>query len=344
VEIEPVKARWLVFLHTSDLRALETGRDGFTSPMRGRGRLAEHAADYVVCFDDGSEVRLPVRRRHQIGAFQRGWGENCFEAVAHHKPYAMRASHEQVNPNWGWSQTRNSAADGGEWVNWLWAWENGYPDKAITGLRFEPVSGLVVVSAITAGDVAALPLRWEPRRKALLILPEGIDFQPELDEEGVLQQIQLDLGQVISATPRLVYPNEAWQDSYNNQLPEITAGEVIIEYTAHPEACFHLPDGIVIPLAKVEGGQEEVPVQPILPATQSVRLRVIERGSGKPVAVKLHLHGEKGEYLAPIDRHRILNPAWFEDYSVDFAHLDWSKVDQVHACTYIAGETALSCR
>src|SRR3989304_5415610 len=45
VEIEPVKARWLVFLHTSDLRAPEVGRDGFTSPMRGRGQLGEHAGD-----------------------------------------------------------------------------------------------------------------------------------------------------------------------------------------------------------------------------------------------------------------------------------------------------------
>ena len=37
--------------------------------------------------------------------------------------------------------------------------------------------------------------------------------------------------------------------------------------------------------------------------------------------VKLHIHGAWGEYLAPVDRHRILNPAWFEDYSVDFAHI-----------------------
>jgi hypothetical protein len=53
------------------------------------------------------------------------------------------------------------------------------------------------------------------------------------------------------------------------------------------------------------------------------------------VAVKLHVHGEWGEYLAPVDRHRILNPAWFEDYSVDFPHLN------THHCTYIPGETTI---
>jgi hypothetical protein len=37
----------------------------------------------------------------------------------------------------------------------------------------------------------------------------------------------------------------------------------------------------------------------------------------------------------PVDRHRIANPAWFEDYSVDFVHR-WN-----HQCTYISGETTV---
>ena len=40
-------------------------------------------------------------------------------------------------------------------------------------------------------------------------------------------------------------------------------------------------------------------------ARQRVRLRILDKESGKPVAVKLHVHGETGEYLAPLDRHRI---------------------------------------
>ena len=64
-------------------------------------------------------------------------------------------------------------------------------------------------------------------------------------------------------------------------------------------------------------------------------LRTVVRGSASPVPVKLHVHGEAGEYLAPLDRHRIPNAAWYEDYSVDFYHLS------THACTYIPGETTL---
>ena len=82
----PLNAGWLVFMHTSDgvqmddmkMTVADAGRGGF----RGEGRLNEHAANYVVIYEDGSEERAPVRRRHQVGMYQRHWGENCFEAVA----------------------------------------------------------------------------------------------------------------------------------------------------------------------------------------------------------------------------------------------------------------------
>ena len=66
-----------------------------------------------------------------------------------------------------------------------------------------------------------------------------------------------------------------------------------------------------------------------------VKLTVVEKGSSNPVAVKLHVHGESGEYLAPNDRHRIPNDEWFEDYSVDFVHAG------SHYCNYIPGETVM---
>lgn len=343
VRFAPTTARWLVFMHTSDARQVEPGRDGFWSPMRGQGQLGEHAADYVMLYQDGSVERATIRRRHQIGAFQRRWGENCFQAVAHWKPRPVRGAQEQLHPAWGWTQTRADPADEAPWMNWLWAWENPHPDRILIGVRFEPVAGLVVVSAVSAGNASSLPLRWQTRRKVVLTLPEGESFKPDLDEQGLLAQIQLDLGQVISAAPRLSYPNDAWGDSYNNQLPVRSERDVLIEYTAHPEADFHL-GGRTIPAAEVERGQPALPLRPVAPATQRVTLRVVERRGGRLVPVKLHVHGEAGEYLPPVDRHRIPNPAWFEDYSVDFVHGGdwWGRVDAPHYCTYIPGETTLN--
>jgi len=352
VELRPTTAKWLVFMHTSDLRPVKPGPGGFISPMRGEGQLGEHAADYVILYADGTEERVQIRRRHQIGAFQRRWGENCFEAVAHRKPYPLRTPHEQLSPGWGRAQTRVIQPDGGldvQWVNWLWGWENPHPDKAVVGIRFEPVSGLVVVSAISTGDASSLPLRWVTRRKASLTLPKEDAFLPDLDENGLLQQIQLDMGQVISGTLRPIYPNDTWPETYNNQIPKTSKNEALIEYTAHPEACFHLSDGQVIPVSQVKSEKTVTPLQFVAPATQRVTLKAVEHGSGKRVPVKLHVHGQRGEYLAPVDRHRILNPAWFEDYSVDFIHLDHTRLGadtssepiDAHSCTYIPGETTI---
>ncbi|MDF1513181.1 MAG: hypothetical protein P1S60_05165, partial [Anaerolineae bacterium] len=256
VDISPVQAKWLVFAHTSDERPNPVNEHGFISPMRGAGQLGEHAADYIIRYTDGTEVNVPIRRRYEVGAYQRGWGENCFLAVAAHKPKPIKAHHEQMNPDWGRSQTRASSSDWAPWTNWLWAWENPYPDKLICAVRFVPVTGRIVVSALSAGVVDAHPFRWKSRQKALLHMPSEITFNPEIDEDGLLSQLQLDMGQVISALPRTCYPNAAWAASCNNQLPSASERDIIVEYTAHPSAQFHLSFGeeqkAFIPVADVE--------------------------------------------------------------------------------------------
>ena len=344
--VEPFQAGWLVFLHTADPRPLKPGPGGIISPMPGAGHLNDHAADYVVVFDNGSEARIPIKRRHQVGDFTRGWGENCFEAVAAHKPHTLRAAHEQLRGGWGWTQARVDTRDHADWMNWIFAWQNPSPELSIVGLRFEPVAphaNALVISAVSAGTFTGsqsgqdqTPLRWNTRRKAVLRLPEGTKFNPQLDEEGLLAQIQLDLGQVISARPRLIYPNQTWESTYNNQLPRVSETEWVVEYTAHPQARFHLWDGSTISTAQIESGAAQGgALEAAAPAVRRVTMKVIERGTGKRVAVKLHVHGEVGEYLAPLDRHRFVNSAWFEDYSADFSHLDQ------HSCSYITGETVI---
>ncbi len=342
--LEPVKAPWLVFMHTSDVMATDWNEDGFISPMRGAGRLGEAAADYVFEYADGTEARHTVRRRFEIGMVTRGWGENAFECVAHHKPYTLRPLTEQPvqrHPwdeslvlGWGQTQTRAAVPDLMPWVNWIWAWENPSPNKAICAVRIEPRAGTVLISGITAGRTGTLPYRWETRRKAVLRLPKGQILNPQTDSHGALRDIRLDLGQIITAQPRTLYPNEQWSQSYNNQCPELSEREVLIEYAAHPEARFHFPGGKTIAASKLESGPSGA-LHPVAPATHTVTLKVVEKGSTQPLPVKLHLHGEAGEYLAPVDRHRVPNPAWYEDYSVDFLN------QNIHCCSYIDGETTL---
>jgi hypothetical protein len=148
---------------------------------------------------------------------------------------------------------------------------------------------------------------------------------------------------VISASLRPVYPKDGWPGTYNNQVPHTSVNQVLIEYTAHTKASFHLPEGRIIPVGDILAGKFTDTLRPVESRSRRVALRVIERGSGMPVPVKFHAHGEWGEYLVPFDRHRIPNPAWFEDYSVDFVHggaWDGSSANP-HYCTYIPGETRI---
>ena len=335
VKLAPTKAPWLVFMHTTDLKGDPPNADGFFPAMRGRGLLNERVADYVIVYADGSEERVAIRRRHQIGMFTRVWGENCFECVAHTKPGPTRAEPwDQCRvADWGRTQTRAASRDAGPWTNWLWAWENPHPRKTIVGLRFEPTGDAVIISAVSAGKASSNPLRWESRRKAVLKMPAGKAFDFALDANSEYKHIALDMGVVISAVKRPEYPNNAWARSYNNRAPDMSDREVIVEYAAHADARFHLPGGKSVPAATLEAGRKSGALAPITRASQKVLVRAVEKGSKRPVAVKLHIHGLAGEYLPPKDRHRIPNANWFQDYSVDFSHMG------IHHCTYVPGET-----
>ena len=341
IKLKPFTASWLVFMHATDVEPLEWNTDGFISSTRGVGRLGEHVADYVLVYSDGTEARHAIKRRHQIGMFNRqSWGENCFECVQHQKSHAIPPVHEQPyeppfrGSYWGWSQTRAHIPDTLPWVNYLWALENPSPKKKVVGLRVEPFGWGLLLSALAQGTVKSHPLRWQTRQKAVLTLPKGESFNSTIDAVGRLRQVQLDMGQVISARPRNVYPNESWDKSYNNQPPVLSDREVLVEYTAHPDATFVLGTKRV-PVKAVATKKGSGPFTSIAPATQRIAVRVLDKTTKQPVPVKFHAHGAGGEYLAPLDRNRIPNPGWIEDWNVDYVN------ENSHFCSYISGETTI---
>lgn len=348
VQLESIKAPWLAFMHTADIGGEEWKQHGFISPTRGMDPIGEHVCDYVMVYADGTEERVALKRRHQLGAFRSIWGDNCFESVSHFKPRQLpgQAGELVSNEQWGWNQTLATAAEGGRsWINWIWAWENPHPQKGITGLNLEPMKGTVLLFGLSAGYVSTLPIRWDAREKAILTLPEGEGFDFLLDNKGLLRQVRLDMGQVISAQPRPVYPNDNWVKTYNNQMPEISSNEILVEYTAHPEAHFHPTDGKTVPLVNLKKENKKDALEVVAAADKSVTIRTVEKGTGKVVPVKLHVHGASGEYLAPVDRQRIANNSWFQDYTVDYSHRLFQGLanpsKELHHCTYIPGTTTV---
>ena len=63
VALPGVRARWLVFMHTSDARPVPHDDYGLTPATRGVGQLGEVAAHYVIGYADGTDVTVPIRRR-----------------------------------------------------------------------------------------------------------------------------------------------------------------------------------------------------------------------------------------------------------------------------------------
>ena len=257
-------------------RAVNNFLGGLFPPPLSERAPGEELARYHVLYDDGSHESSSVRRQRQIGAFAIRWGEiSCFEAVVHFKPFSIFPSKNQTHTAWGKSQTRGSSGSKVPWTCWLWAWENPHPEKEVKGLRIEPVGGTVLLMGLSAGSPSSHPLRWESRKKALLALPEGEEFAFEPDERGRYEGIELDMGQIISAEFQKNYPNKQWEDSDNNQLPEVSETAVLLEYTAQPDASFHLKNGTVVPLTSLAGGSKErssVPLRRVEDAVFKVKL------------------------------------------------------------------------
>jgi len=342
---EPITCRYLVLIHTASVKRDTPDEDGITRPARGRTILGDKAADYQLLYEDASADPVAIRRRFAIGEFGKDWGDECFEAVSLTKHIAVPTLSERMSAGqppgafFGNSQTRVGGDPAGNQVPvkyWLYALENQKPDQAVTGIRFTPSDDAVLlILGLTVTNLEENPLRWGRRQKALITLPAGVDVG-QMDAAGRFAGLSIDLGQIISVSPKLDYDNANWKDGYNNKLPNRTNNQFVVEYCAHPAARFTVASRTNIPfrVSDAQSADNSVPVvEPVEPAGQDVLVKVVETASGKKVAVKLHIHGEAGEYLPPADRHRIPNPYWFEDYSPAFIH------NGIHFCTYVDGET-----
>ena len=316
LNFNPLIAPFLVFVHASD-----TPRQDYSKNFMGEPPLGTKICDYIICYADGSKETVPIRCRYEINNMNVGFGEQAFLSVSHERfsasPTVTDDLEARVIPaaQWGISQTRVNEKNM-PLVHWLYAWENPHPGKEITGMEINSDTGTLFLMGITSGDVKANPLRYGRRQKTVL------KMAGEPAKKNLQELADIDLGQIVSVVRRPLYDNDKWDTGYNNQQPPLADDEYIVEFCAHEDAILYF-------------GEKQIPVNDLpqaesvtIPeAKQPVTLRVIGP-EGDPVAVKVHAHGIGGEYLPPRHRHRIPNPYWFEDYSVDFIH-------GPHWCTYI---------
>lgn len=333
-----LRATYLIFAHIVEDRRLELPGD--LADFRGRQHhagatpgndLGDLVAEYQLKYADGSAATLPIRRRFAIQQAHVEWGASAFEAVTHTADAVVRSASENIqlgrlpDGTYGRGETRHgSGRDAAPEHIWLYALPNPEPDKAISEIRLAGKSERALIYGISATRVEAHPLRAWTRRKRALTLPAGLKF----NAIGELDGVDIDLGTVISARARLDYEREAWFSAATNAQPERSETTAIIEYAAHPQAKLYLrtEDGELIASDLSQGDGWSVWTSE---ARQLVRVRVVDE-SGREIAVRIHFHGEQGEYLPPRGNHRRVNPYWFEDNYGEF-------VNSLNQYAYIPG-------
>ena len=326
-------AAYLVFLHHVEDRASDY-LTGFADDAMDGNELGSHAADYVLRYADGSEHVHPIRRRFAIQQASIGWGASPFAAVPMYPDRVFASAAEDLAAGrlpahgYGRGETRHgSGRDGGTRLAWLYALPNPHPGRAIEAVELRPGGERCVVYGIAATQVAEHPLRPGTRRKLLLDLPPGAAF----DAGGNLPGVEIDLGAVISARPALDYDHAAWSDAAAAEAPApdlqpaVSTTRALVEYAAHPDARLYA-GGRGHDLRDLQAGPLAVAA-----AERPVTIRIVERGSAQPVAVRLHLHGAAGEYLPPKGNHRTVNGNWFEDNYGEF-------VNGANQYAYVPGE------
>lgn len=350
IRLGDIPASYLLFVHAVENRETVLPPDLTHPDAAGRNverftgtELGGLVSEYRIEYADGTSAAAPIHRRFAIQQPRTRWGASPFAAVTTTKPFVTGSSTEsyglrqQPAVPYGWAETRHYS--GRDWNSfmgqrhlWIYALPIPNPEKPISRIVCVPRTERSVIYAISGTTVKDHPLRPGTRQKLRLELPDGV----ALNAIGELEAVDIDLGSVISARAALDYDRERWLGHESNVQPARSERAVVIEYIAHPMAKLYVGSGagetaqsdwIVYDLAALQGGAVSV----VEAALRPVRLRIVEKGSNQPVAVRLHLHGQAGEYLPPKGNHRKVNPYWFEDNYGEF-------VNGLNQYAYIPGE------
>jgi hypothetical protein len=292
-------------------------------------------SDYMFSYVGAGSASVPIVRRFGIQQSRIGWGASAFAAVPAREDEVVRPVHEQLAvagaaaTRYGISECRHVSArdseptaSGSAEFLWIYALPNPRPDESIETLILTRRDERSAIYAITLTNLAEHPLRPGVRRKARIALPEGAS----LNAIGEFEDVAIDLGTVMSARAVLEYDPERWLSDEPNVQPRQSENSVVVEYVAHPAAGVYLGRTQGPPLS-----QELASLTVVSSAERPVRLRIVDRETGTPVAARLHLHGAAGEYLPPRGHHRKVNGSWFEDSYGEF-------VTGLHQWAYVDGE------
>ncbi|NOZ23058.1 MAG: CehA/McbA family metallohydrolase, partial [Planctomycetes bacterium] len=204
----------------------------------------------------------------------------------------------------------------------LYAMANPFPEKKIRSVTLRGlVESPLLVAGLTLYTGSAHPLAHLPRRTYRV----NTGGKP-----AKVQEAEVDLGGVARVFPSTGQRGKAWLKSDHAgatmaQEPVKDAEDLIEAFGARDAKLsvnlagqkkpvdFSL--GEAFEKGKSKTGRMSLEV--LGRRRQWMQIRVIDGSTGKPTAVRLHMSGARGEYIAPYGHHTQVNPNWFEDYAAD---------------------------
>ncbi|MCL6475892.1 MAG: hypothetical protein K6U75_12665 [Firmicutes bacterium] len=230
------------------------------------GRVIAH---YVFCYEDGEEVRVPIRERFEIASAPAPWGTQPFLAYPDMKDSLMPRAEGRWD-SMGLRQTE--ALAGHPHSYYLWAWQNPHPEKPIQAIRIEPGDRKFLIAAITLGQVEEYPFVRTGR------VPVKITLRREEDaRQPFALQVDVDRGVAtyVYALPQappeefLRAPLKGWGEEQNT-----TNSPAYVEIAAIPSATVTVKNGEE-PLGSANWGELQRTGRA---ETPRVQLEVVDRG------------------------------------------------------------------
>ncbi len=305
-------ARHVIFAHV----LIETRLSEGEAP----GHVIAH---YVFRYEDGEEIRVPVRERFEIASLPMGWGSQPFVALSDMKDSLMPRTEGRWD-NLGLRQTE--ALAGNPHSYYLWAWQNPHPEKPIQAIRIEPGDRKFLIAAITLGQAEEYPFVRTGRVPVQITLTREEEAQKPFS-----LQVEVDRGVATyvyalpaeSAEAFLKAPLQGWGEEQNT-----TSSPAYVEIAAIPSATVTVKNekealgsarwGELQKKGQVETGRVRLEV--LDRGKNWVHVTVIDDATGKPVPCRVHFRSPEGVPYQPHGHHDHVNSnlsTWHVDVGGD---------------------------
>ena len=280
-------------------------------------------AEYVFAYGDGTEQRVPIRERFEIGILPVGWGMLAFGCVPD-QPDTKIDRHVGRFEEAGRRQTEIDQAQPRAY--YLWPWKNPRPKKMLASLTIEPADRRFLVAAVTLGRLDEDPICTTAVRDVKLTLPKRTNADKPFDLE-----VEIDRGLSTYPYPLPEKSAKAFIEDDRKGWGEKKADRASPSYvkvTGTPSATVTVKQGGKS-IGKANWGQltkknkvttPRVKFELIDSGTNWVHTRVVDDETGNVIPCRVHFRSTHGVPYQPHGHHSHVNSdmgTWHVDVGGD---------------------------